>query len=597
MTIKVKIWLLIALGVALGLSQYVSSYFFAKKLQGQNHLLSIVADTTQDVIKNAFSYTLGDKSAEKNLREREDDLQGIKKSLSESELFPKEKTDKLSGFVAKILATAYGKQGIAALMEEHGRYKSGLYLKTQESIHRFEGTLGYGSYVPEDKRRKISFEVRYREERVRQQERAIMVYSNAWYDRPVDTYLVSFGKDIENLKSALQADPMFSDNERDVAFQHLDDYNNNFRRIIQIQATVQKKIKDMAGISNELDDAIIALQEDLKAETAQQEFLKAAILAAGLITMLITGVYLLKGIMQRISNLNSFMGELANGKGDLTRRLDSAGKDEFVETSRLFNLFIGHLQELMKKIQGHSNSLGSVCEKIASASSQMSTAITKQADETASVSSAMEETTASILRIDDTAQSVKGNTVTTLQSLGEGERAQKTAANALDGLVKAVQQIRVATDTIKSIAFQTNILALNAAVEAARAGDQGRGFAVVATEVRALATRAAENAASIEATMRTVDGGVQGVSATSREVDDIISVVFRDVRATTAGVQDITAAIAEQRAASQSISMNVERIAATSDQNSSMVAEINGEIHALQETQGELERMVAEFKT
>jgi hypothetical protein len=49
------------------------------------------------------------------------------------------------------------------------------------------------------------------------------------------------------------------------------------------------------------------------------------------------------------------------------------------------------------------------------------------------------------------------------------------------------------------ITSQINILALNATIEAARAGDAGRGFAVVATEVKTLATQAANTSKELGA--------------------------------------------------------------------------------------------------
>ena len=49
------------------------------------------------------------------------------------------------------------------------------------------------------------------------------------------------------------------------------------------------------------------------------------------------------------------------------------------------------------------------------------------------------------------------------------------------------------------ITSQINILALNATIEAARAGDAGRGFAVVATEVKNLATQAANTSKELGA--------------------------------------------------------------------------------------------------
>ncbi len=291
---------------------------------------------------------------------------------------------------------------------------------------------------------------------------------------------------------------------------------------------------------------------------------------SALVFLLLYGLFfafMTRRIVLPLRGMVAMLRNIAEGEGDLTKRLEVRSRDESGELARYFNLTLDKIRNLVLSVRQQVESLSRIGVDLATNMSETAAAVHQisaniesvrnqtinqsagvtetnatmaqisqniqkldvlvgnQMDNISQSSSAIEEMLANINSVNTTLAKNAQNVQELSKATEEGRSDLQSVSNSIREIAKESESLLEISAVIENIAGQTNLLSMNASIEAAHAGEAGKGFSVVADEIRKLAESAGEQVKIVSAVVKRVKDSLGTITKST----DVVLVKFEDI--------------------------------------------------------------------
>jgi len=364
--------------------------------------------------------------------------------------------------------------------------------------------------------------------------------------------------------------------------------------------------------------------DDLDAAWHKTARLAATFMVSCLAILLVVSLRVARSIFQRFREMIERIKDVAEGEGDLTKRVHITSSDELAELARWFNVFMDKLEEILCQVSANTQSLASASKDISASSRDQAQGAELQKDQTTQVAASMQEMSTTVHQVSENSNKAAAASHQAAEMAREGGKVVEETLSCMHSIAASVgdtaskvhelgkrsNEIGRISGVIEDIADQTNLLALNAAIEAARAGERGRGFAVVADEVRKLAERTGNATKEIGAMIGNIQedtktavaamqSGSQQVEAgveSTRRAGDALQGIIKMSEHVGDMVTQIATAANQQSATTEQINQNVEAIARIASSAESGAQQTAAALEDLAGLATSLRQLVGQFR-
>lgn len=331
-----------------------------------------------------------------------------------------------------------------------------------------------------------------------------------------------------------------------------------------IQKNSENAIKSRSEYTENITNKMFDIFASLRKQIIRIKLFEVFFMIFGVVILfiIISGKVIIRPMKTLVENVK----QIAQGEGDLTKRVEFSSNDELGELVHWVNTFVQKLQNMIKSIVGttvqlndrfhklsknageieksssemgaKTGSAASFVKELSSSVVTMSTAAGEISSASQNVASAMEEMSVSV-------KEISKNCATESEITHNADRQTKMAKSIMNELGNATQDIGKIVNLINEIAAQTNLLALNATIEAARAGSAGKGFAVVANEVKELAIKSSSATTEIKKQIDNIQRKITSSVASIEEISTIIGEVNQIAIAIASSVEEQSVTVNE----------------------------------------------------
>ena len=323
-------------------------------------------------------------------------------------------------------------------------------------------------------------------------------------------------------------------------------------------------------------------------------------------------------VTKSINGTAAMLKEIAQGKGDLTKRLPEGRKDELGDLARYFNEFLDQIQSIVRQVIDNAKAMNGASNNLTTLAAQMS----ETADETSSrsamvatateemssnfnnVAAAMEESSTNLSMVADSSEAM----VSTISALAsQADEARAIAVQAVDRAGEATSQMEElglsavgigrVLEAISEISAQVNLLALNATIEAARAGEAGKGFAVVANEIKDLAKQTSEATDEIKEKITGIQHSTDSAGNSIGEISQIITKISDKISSIASAVDEQSEATTEITTNISQASQGIQEVNVNINQSSEVISEVSKDISVVNESAANITRSSSDVKS